>query len=273
MGAVHLTVASLVRSLDYYEQAIGLRVHRRDDDQAALGTGGPDLLVLHEQAGARPSRGFCGLFHFALLVPERADLAAWLVHAAREQVALTGLSDHFVSEAIYLQDPDDHGIEIYSDRPRAVWEGEVAERMTTLPLDTNDLVAELGDPAASTFEALAPGTRMGHVHLRVASVPEATAFYRDVLGFELMASYGAQAAFLGAGGYHHHLGANTWQSAGAPPAPPDRATLRGATVCLPDPEAREALTARVADAGGELELLDGGAVLVRDPSGNPLILR
>ncbi len=273
MGPVSLSVASLVRSVDYYENAIGLRVHRRDDDHVALGAGGEDLLVLHEQTGARPARGYCGLFHFAILLPERADLAAWLVHAAREQVALTGLSDHGISEAIYLQDPDDHGIEIYSDRPRALWEGEVAERMTTLPLDTNDLVAELGDPAASTLEHLPPGTTMGHVHLRVASLPEAIAFYRDVLGFGLMAAYGSQAAFLGAGGYHHHIGANTWQSAGAPPAPPDRATLRAATVCLPDPEAREALAARASDAGVEAERLDDGAVLVRDPSGNPLVLR
>src|SRR6185503_5300279 len=122
MGAVHLSVADLGRSIDYYESAIGLRVHDRDGAGAALGTGGEDLLVLREEPGARPARGSAGLYHFALLVPERADLARWLAHAARERVPLVGLSDHFVSEALYLRDPDHHGIEIYWDRPREHWE-------------------------------------------------------------------------------------------------------------------------------------------------------
>ena len=273
MGAVHLTVASLVRSLDYYEQAIGLRVHRRDDDQAALGAGGPDLLVLHEQAGARPSRGFCGLFHFALLVPERADLAAWLVHAAREQVALTGLSDHFVSEAIYLSDPDEHGIEIYWDRPREHWEGQVGRRLTTLPLDTDSLLSELADPLREPFDGLAEGAVMGHVHFRVAEIAPTVGFYNGVLGLDLMAQLGAQAAFLSAGGYHHHVGANTWQSAGAPAVPQDVAGLRHATMLLPDAAAVDALARQVERGGQPPEVLDDGGVLVRDPSGNALVLR
>src|SRR5436309_1028777 len=136
MGAVHLTVADLDRSVGYYERALGLRAREREDGRVALGTGGEDLLVLHEQPGARSARSYCGLYHFALLLPERVDLARWLAHAARERVPLVGLSDHYVSEAIYLSDPDDHGIEIYWDRPREVWEGAVAERLTTLPLDT-----------------------------------------------------------------------------------------------------------------------------------------
>lgn len=243
MGAIHLSVASLARSLDYYEQAIGLRVHSRDEGVAALGAGGEDLLVLVEQEGARPADGFCGLFHFALLVPERQDLARWLVHAARDQVALTGMSDHAVSEALYLRDPDGHGIELYADRPRAQWEGRVAELMTTGPLDTNALVATLGDPAQATFDGLAAGTVMGHVHLRVADVAATVPFYRD-LGFDVMAALGAQAAFLGSDGYHHHVGANTWESRGAPLAPPDRARLLKATV-----------------------VTDGEAGVVTDPSG------
>src|SRR3954453_6635019 len=165
VGAVHLSVSDLGRSTDYYETAIGLRVHRRDGDRAALGTGGEDLLVLREEPGARPAAGYSGLYHFALLVPERAGPARWLAHAAREEVPLVGMSDHFVSEAIYLSDPDAHGIEIYWDRPRAVWEGQVAERMTTLPLDVQSLVGELGDAATAGFDGLAGGTVMGHVHL------------------------------------------------------------------------------------------------------------
>ena len=160
MGAVHLTVADLDRSLAYYETQIGLRVHARDDGRAQLGTGGEDLLVLTEEPGARPADGYSGLFHFALLVPERIDLARWLAHAARDRVSLSGLSDHFVSEAIYLRDPDHHGIEIYADRPRELWEGQV-ERLTTLPLDTNDLLSTLDDSMAEPFDGLAVGTVMG----------------------------------------------------------------------------------------------------------------
>src|SRR5436309_9787775 len=215
MGEVHLTVADLERSLRYYQSAIGLRVHARENGRARLGTGGEDLIVLTGEPGARPADGYSGLFHFALLVPERIDLARWLAYAARERVPLSGLSDHYVSEAIYLTDPDHHGIEIYADRPRELWEGEVGLRLTTLPLDVDSLLGELDDPAAEPFDRLPAGTDMGHVHLRVASIPETIAFYRDVLGFGLQAALGEQAAFLGAGGYHHHIGANTWESAGA----------------------------------------------------------
>lgn len=245
MGAVHLTVADLERSLAYYERAIGLRVHAREGAEARLGTGGEDLLVLVEQPGAQPADGYAGLFHFALLVPERTALADWLAHAARDGVPLSGLSDHEVSEAIYLRDPDHHGIEIYADRPRAQWEGKVAELMTTLPLDTEDLLQHAsGEP----FAGLAAGTVMGHVHLSVADVEETVAFYRE-LGFDLMARYGAEAAFLATGGYHHHLGANTWQSRGAEYAPADRARLTRVEI-LGAPEERA----------------------LRDPSGIPIVL-
>lgn len=228
MGAVHLTVSDLGRSVAYYEQLIGLRVHGRDGAVARLGTDGEDLLVLIEQKGATPADGFAGLFHFALLVPERVDLARWLGHAARVRVPLSGLSDHAVSEAIYLRDPDGHGVEIYADRPRKQWSGRVAELMTTVPLDVNDLLA-LDD---REFTQLAEGTTMGHVHLRVTDLEPAVEFYKS-LGLELTARYGAEAAFLSYGGYHHHVGVNTWESAGAPYAPDDRArltrvTLRGA---------------------------------------------
>jgi catechol 2,3-dioxygenase len=231
MGAVHLSVASLDRSLEYYVGQIGLQVHGRDAARAALGTGGDDLLVLEEEPGARPADGYCGLFHFALLVPERVDLARWLAHAAHDRVQLTGMSDHAVSEALYLRDPDGHGIEIYADRPRAQWEGRVDELMTTVPLDTRDLLSTLpeGGRTTTSFGGLPAGTVMGHVHLRVARIPETVAFYEE-LGFDVMATYGGQAAFLAHGGYHHHLGANTWESAGAPHAPEGSARLLKATV-------------------------------------------
>jgi catechol 2,3-dioxygenase len=260
MGAVHLTVADLERSLAYYEQQIGLQVHTRAGGHAQVGTGGEDLLVLTEEPGARPADGYSGLFHFALLVPERIDLARWLAHATRTRVRLSGMSDHFVSEAIYLRDPDGHGIEIYADRPRELWEGQVGTRLTTLPLDTNDLLATLDHPLQEPFETLAGGTVMGHVHLCVSDVEQSVAYYRDLVGFGLMAQLGDQAAFLSAGGYHHHLGGNTWQSAGRPYAPEGHARLTQMTIVLPDEAARDALAERV------------GGMQVLDPSGIPLAL-
>jgi catechol 2,3-dioxygenase len=258
MGTVELTVADLERSLAYYEREIGLQVHARENGEARLGTGGADLLVLRELPGARPADGYAGLFHFALLVPERRDLARWLAHAARDRVALTGLSDHFVSEALYLRDPDHHGIEIYADRPRELWADRIGETLTTMPLDTNDLLSVLDDPASEPFDGLAAGTVMGHVHLRIADAEAALAWYRDVVGFDLTARYGSQAVFMSAGGYHHHLGGNTWESAGAPQAPDGYATLTRMTIVLPDAAARD----EVAERAGGLD--------VRDPSGNPV---
>jgi catechol 2,3-dioxygenase len=258
MGEVHLTVADLTRSLAYYETQVGLRVHAREDGVARLGTGGVDLLVLREVPGARPADGFSGLFHFALLVPDRRDLARWLAHAARRRVQLTGLSDHAVSEALYLRDPDHHGIEIYADRPRELWEGRIGELLTTRPLDTDDLLWVLDDPATEPFVGLAAGTVMGHVHLRVADADATLAWYRDVVGFDLTARYGSQAVFMSAGGYHHHLGGNTWESAGSPQAPDGYATLTRMTIVLPDASA----LAEVAERAGGAD--------VRDPSGNPV---
>src|SRR5437762_5321446 len=139
MGAVEVSVADLDRSLEYWQNTIGLRMLGRDDGRASLGAD-TELLRLVEEPGARPSERHTGLYHVALLLPDRASLARWLAHAARDEVALSGLSDHSVSEAIYLRDPDHHGIEIYADRPREQWEGQVMQRMTTLPLDVDDLL-------------------------------------------------------------------------------------------------------------------------------------
>jgi len=267
MGPVHLTVSDLERSLAYYRKVVGLGVLDQGAGRASLGADSTELLGLVEQPGAQPSDGYTGLFHFALLVPDRPALARWLTHAVRDEVPLTGLSDHYVSEAIYLRDPDRHGIEIYADRPRELWEGRVGERMTTEPLDVKDLLGE----ADGDFDGMPAGTTMGHVHLKVASIPQTIEFYRDVLGFDLVVERVPQAAFLSAGGYHHHLGANTWESAGAPPPPAASAALRHATVVLPSAEARDDAVRRVADAGQEPEATATGT-LVRDPSGNAVLL-
>ena len=269
MGAVHLTVADLDRSVDYYRNAIGLAVMERATGRASLGAGGEELVRLLEEPGAAPSRGHTGLFHLALRVPERVDLARWLAHAARAHVPLSGMSDHFVSEAVYLQDPDDHGIEIYHDRPRELWEGRVGE-MNTQVLDVQDLLGELDDPQSEPFDGMPGGTDMGHVHLRVADIPATIAFYRDVVGFELMTTYGPHAAFLAAGGYHHHVGANVWQSLGAQPPPPGVAGLRLASIIVPGAIA-QAVADRASDAGGAVRT-EADGIAIWDPAGNTLLL-
>jgi catechol 2,3-dioxygenase len=271
VGPVHLTVADLGRSLEYYRHGVGLELLGGDGPLASLGAGGRELLVLVEEPGARPAAGYTGLYHFALLVPERVDLARWLAHALREGIPLAGLSDHFVSEALYLSDPDEHGIEIYWDRPRELWEGKVGARMTTLPLDVESLLGELPDPRSAPFDALPAGTIMGHVHLKVAAIRDTVAFYRDVVGFALMAQLGPYAAFLSAGGYHHHLGANAWESAGATAPPAGAAALRHATLVLPDVGERERLIERLERSGHAVHEGVAGP-LVRDPSGNALVL-
>jgi catechol 2,3-dioxygenase len=256
MGLVELSVSDLDRSLAYWQEAIGLRVLSRENGTAELGADTP-LVRFVEEPGARPARGFTGLFHVALLVPDRPSLGRFLAHAGRDQIPLSGLSDHVVSEAIYLRDPDYHGIEVYADRPREQWEGHVSETMTTVPLDTDSLLAEAG---GADFDGLPDGSTVGHVHLCVRDVDEMIGFYRDKLGMGLTAHLGHQAAFLSAGGYHHHIGGNTWETRGAAPAPEGTARLLRFTIVLPD----QAEVERVAERIGGTE--------ARDPSGNPLVL-
>lgn len=268
IGAVTLVVTDLARSLDYYQQNIGLQLHRRNDGQAALGAGGRDLLILHEQPGARPvQRGRTGLYHFALLVPSRKELARTLRHLIDTRTPLGGASDHAVSEALYLSDPDGHGIEIYRDRPRAEWEFPGGTlRMTVDPFQFESVLKEL-DGNEPPWDGLAPGATMGHIHLHVAHIPATEHFYRDVLGFDLMVRYGDAASFLAAGGYHHHLGVNTWAGVGAPPPPDDAARLGWYEVRLPDDAALDAVVERTRRAGLALESIDGGWA-VRDPAWN-----
>ncbi len=272
IGYVHLTVSDLGRSLAFYQDILGFRLHRRDGNTARLGAGGPDLLLLTEQPGARPRPPrTSGLYHFAILVPSRADLARTLLHLVETQTTLQGLSDHLVSEAIYLADPDGNGIEIYSDRPRDAWQFEgTLVSMATRPLDVDGLLAELSGRDGAWSE-LSAETVIGHVHLHVADLAEAQTFYVDVLGFDIMQRYGSQALFVSAGGYHHHIGLNTWAGVGAPPPPPDAAGLRTFVICLPDETELDRLTSRVREAGLAFEETPDG-VLVRDPSQNCLLL-
>jgi len=248
MGPVELVASDLERTLEYWQRVVGLRVLSRDGGRASLGAD-RELVRFVEEPGARSARGYAGLYHVALLLPSRRDLACWLAHAAQAQVGLEGLSDHAVSEAIYLRDPDGHGIEIYADRPREQWDGRVRELMTTLPLDVESLFAELDDPRAESRTELPDGTVVGHTHLCVADVDAAVAFYTGELGMDVMAQFGNQAAFLSWNGYHHHVGVNTWESRGAAAAPSGTARLLGATI-----------------EGA------GRSVTTHDPSGNSLFL-
>jgi catechol 2,3-dioxygenase len=274
VGEVRLTVADLARSRDFYERALGLRATERDDGSLALGVvGEAPIIELTADAAAPPRpRRTTGLFHLAVLLPTRRDLAVALRRLAEARVPLDGASDHLVSEALYLHDPDGNGIEIYRDRPREEWphvEGRL--EMATLPLDLEDIITEL-PPASAKDAVVPPGTRMGHVHLQVSDLDEAEAFYSDVLGFEVMVKGYAGALFVSAGGYHHHIGLNTWQSLGAGAPPPGAIGLRSFEVVLPDSGELEHILARVNEAGITAERSNRGAV-VRDPSGNAVRLR
>jgi catechol 2,3-dioxygenase len=271
IGLVSLTVSDLARSLRFYGEVLGLAPVERSAGSVLLAAGETRLLHLVELPGARPKPArAAGLYHFALLLPGRPDLARWLRHVLESGWPLQGWSDHGVSEAIYLADPDGNGIEVYRDRPRAEWpvaNGEL--QMVTDPLDAANLLA-LAD-GAEPWQAMPAGAVMGHVHLHVASIPQAQAFYCDVLGFDLMQRYGPSALFVSAGGYHHHAGLNTWAGVGAPPAPAGSAGLRYFTIAVPDQSSLASLVGRVQKAGIAVTAQDGGWFL-RDPSGNGIRL-
>ena len=270
LDSVHLTIPDLARSVAFYQEQIGLRVHRRDEETAALGAGGPDLLVLHASASAPRVRGTSGLYHFAILVPSRVDLARALRHLAQTGTVMQGFADHSVSEALYLADPDGNGIEIYRDRPRAEWRIENgAITMGSDPLDIEGLLAEAD---ASSWAGLPDGTRMGHVHLHVAKIPESERFYVEGLGLDLILRYGASAAFLSAGGYHHHVAVNTWAGVGAPPPPPGAVGLKHVVIRVSSAEAVRAVADSLDRARFTFEL-EADQVSVKDPAGNQFIVR
>jgi catechol 2,3-dioxygenase len=264
LGRVRLQVADLDRSIAYYETVIGLRVLERTGNVATLGpqSGDNTLVELRAKPGVRvvARRGQIGLYHFAILLPDRASLGRLIAHlSALGEYA--GMSDHLVSEAIYLHDPDGLGIEVYADRPRTEWkmaDGQLA--MAANPLDLQDLArAAAGVP----WSGAPAGTVIGHVHLYVRDLDEASAFYHEALGLDKIAWSLAGALFMSAGGYHHHLGTNTW-AAGAPLATDDDARLLEWEIVVPDTEsaahAAESLESHGADVRRE-----GNDVVARDP--------
>jgi catechol 2,3-dioxygenase len=270
-GHVHLTVADVSRSVDFYRAALGMQLHWRENGSAGLGAGRHDILRLTENPQARRVAQTAGLYHFAVLVPSRLELAQSLRRIAETRAPVQGFADHGVSEAIYLPDPDGNGIEIYRDRLRAEWPYRNGDlQMVTDPLDTDGILAELADQPG-VWAGLHPDTVLGHMHLHVGNLAVAEPFYRNVIGFDLMQHFGGQAAFLSAGGYHHHLGINTWAGVGAPPAPPDAIGLRYFTLELPGQAELDRLLDRAKNADWQFETRANG-VLLRDPSENGILI-
>jgi catechol 2,3-dioxygenase len=273
IGKVRLRVADVEDLATFYERVIGLRAVERDGELVRLGPeGGERLIELVSAPGAPAPPSFStGLFHLAILVPDRAELARSLRRVAEGGWRLTGASDHLVSEALYLQDPEGNGIEIYRDRPREQWNRDNGElRMATLPLDLQGVLDEL-ESSEQHRNGMAPGTRIGHVHLRVAGIPAAEGFYNGDLGLDVMVRSFPGALFLAAGGYHHHLGLNTWQSAGAPPPPEGALGLDRYELVLPNASEVDAAAERLGERGDPVRLAEG--VLATDPSGNRVLLR
>ena len=271
LGRVVLQVSDLERSLDFYQQVLGLRVLARSGATATLGAHGDDrvLLELRTDAGVKPlARPRLGLYHFAILLPSRAALGAFITHLAGLH-AQAGTADHLVSEALYLQDPDNLGIEVYADRPRSAWRTSGAEiAMTTEPLDIASVVA---DAAGMPWTGMPAGTVIGHVHLHVGDLEQGAAFYHEALGFDKMVWSYPGALFLAAGGYHHHLGTNTW-ARGAVPATASDARLVEWEIVLPSPAEVGAVTESLTQHGLSAEPSQDGAV-VRDPWGTAVRLR
>lgn len=272
IGRVQLRVSDLARSLTFYTAVLGLDVLSRGAGQATLGASARALVVLRVATGAVPRPGrTTGLYHFALLVPSRTDLGHALARVLAARWPLQGASDHGVSEALYLGDPDGIGIEIYRDRPRADWPArDGALHMVTEPLDLQTLLDE-GLAGGAAVARVPADTRMGHVHLQVRDIGEAERFYHGALGFDVMQRMAASALFVSAGGYHHHVGLNTWGVAGAPPPPDTAPGLDYFTVVMPTRGALNETREALALAGASLVKRDGGW-LARDPSENGLLL-
>jgi catechol 2,3-dioxygenase len=279
---VYLRVADLENQINFYRQMLGFQLHWRDENKAGLGAGGPDLLHLTEEPNLRKYRGVTGLYHFAVLFPNRRELA----RAIARLIALkypNYPTDHIMTKTTYLDDPEANGIELYTESPEdGTWTMANGQYITRRadgslsdgrePLDVNALLTHLKDEDRLDV-SIPPETRMGHIHLHVRNIDEAVDFYHGVIGFDVMGVVKPiRMAFVSAGGYHHHIGLNTWQGGGAPPPPPDAVGLRYFAVELPDQKALGEVIARVENAGISANQTEEG-LLLYDPSQNGVLLR
>lgn len=274
IGAVHLVTAHMPQQVLFYTSGIGLKLLKQEDKTAVLGAS-PErpLLTLTWNPSARRQNGTTGLYHMAIRVPDRYELARTLAHLAQAGAEFEGVADHLVSESFYLKDFDGNGIEIYRDRPAMEWPRDSLGqlKMDTKPLDIDNLIGELMDKP-SNWEGIHPGTDMGHVHLYVSTLGESQRFYTEIIGLELMQKLDTTAAFLSANGYHHHVAINTWLGEGAPSPDNDASGLRWFELFLPDKDALDAIKSRTKASGLKTKKQDGG-FLLRDPSGNGILIK
>lgn len=270
IGTVRLKVRDLGRIADFYRSALGLEAIETGAARVLLGAGGEGFFELLGDPALTPaSRREAGLFHTAFLLPSRSALADWLGHVAANRIPLDGASNHRVSEAIYLADPEGNGIEVYADRPLREWRhADGTLHMTTEPLDFPDLMATASERG---WAGMPQGSRIGHIHLQVGETGAAERFYQGLLGFDLMARYPG-ASFFGAGGYHHQIGANAWNSRGAGERPAGKAGLDRFEIVVRDRPAIEAIASRAEAADRKPAAIDGG-ILLRDPWGTEVALR
>lgn len=268
LGAPQLAVADLERALVFYRDLLGMQLHNNNGNIAQLGTTESVLIELIQQEQAvHPAHNTTGLFHVAFLFASQRDLARTMMRLFQAGYRVGGASDHLVSQAFYLDDPDGNGIELYYDRPRAEWpmNGKFVA-MDTLPLDIEAFFSVLqGDK--EPLGAIADSTSVGHMHLRVSNIKAASQFYTDVVGFDLMQANYPGAAFVAVNGYHHHLGMNEWQSRGAAPAPANAVGLRFSRFSLPSQADLDALKQRLNAANYTTQEQDG-ELRFSDPAGN-----
>lgn len=268
IGAVGLIARDLDRLADYYQNLLGLSMLERTSKLARLGVNGVTLIEIEHRPDVKPDdERTAGLYHTAFLMPTRQDHARWILHIARNRVPITGASDHGVSEAFYLDDPEGNGMEVYFDRPADSWQWTGSElKMITDPLDIDDILREV--PSAATYPGAPEGLRIGHVHLRVGDIARAETFYRDALGLEVTRRrHGA--SFMSSGRYHHHIAGNVWHSAGAGPRDQNRAGLAWLSLEAADDAAFAAVTDRLAQAGLQTAAIAAG-IETADPWGTRL---
>ncbi|WP_088103920.1 VOC family protein [Halalkalibacter urbisdiaboli] len=270
ISQVTLTVSDLRRSLTFYEKMIGFRILQQTETKAILSADGVNpLLILEQPEQVKPKQSrTTGLYHFALLLPKRSDLASVLKHLVENRYPLQGASDHLVSEAIYFADPDGNGIEMYRDRPASCWTWQQDEvMMDTMPLDLENLLAEANE---DSWIRLPSNTVIGHIHLHVSDLEASEQFYSK-LGFQVVTRYGQQALFISTGRYHHHIGLNTWAGVGAPAPSKESVGLKIFSLQYPHNEARAHVIEQLVEMGVPI-LEDGGQCIVEDPSHNVIQL-
>lgn len=268
VGEVNIKVKNLEYSLTFYQQILGLKLLEKTERKAVLTTDGKTpLLTIDEPIDVIPkTEKTSGLYHFAILLPSRADLSVFLRHILQTGYPL-GAGDHYVSEALYLNDPDGNGIEVYRDRPSSewTWKNGLVD-MATEQIDAEGILAE----SNAEWTGLPAGTVMGHIHLHVGDLKKAEEFYTKGLGFDVV-SYYPQAAFLSTGGYHHHIAINTWQGVGAPVPPKNSVGLNWYTLVFPDQAARESVVKQLEQLGAQVSR-EADFYATNDPSGNQIRL-